>query len=68
MCLARAYVVASATDAEGKLVMENVTRVKVDGERVQLTSLLGDKEELQARITSIDFADSKVVLESASNS
>ena len=66
MCLAKAYVNTSATELDGKLVMENVTRVEVDGNRVTLTSLLGDAEELQARVSSIDFVDSKVVLESAS--
>ena len=63
MCLAKAYVRASATDSEGKLLMENVIRVEVDGDRVYLSSLLGDSEELQARITFVSFVDSRLVLE-----
>jgi len=65
MCLAKAYVRSAASEAEGELLMENVTRINVDGDKVSLTSLLGDAEELQARITSIDFVDSRLVLESA---
>jgi predicted RNA-binding protein len=65
MCLARAYVRASAADSEGKLLMENVTRVEVDGDRVHLSSLLGESEELQARITFVSFVDSRLVLETA---
>jgi predicted RNA-binding protein len=63
MCLAKAYVRASATGSEGKLLMENVIRVEVDGDRVHLSSLLGDSEELQARITLVSFVDSRLVLE-----
>ena len=44
------------------MVMENVTRVEVDGDRVRLRSLLGDTEELQARIASIDFDQGRLVL------
>ncbi len=65
MCLAKAYVRASATDAEGKLLMENVIRVEVDGDRVHLSSLLGDSEELQARISFVSFVDSRLVLETS---
>jgi predicted RNA-binding protein len=65
MCLAKAYVRSAVAESEGKLIMENVTRVEVDGERVHLTSLLGDTEELQARITFVSFIDSKLVLETA---
>lgn len=64
MCLAKAYVRSSATESDDRLLMENVTQVEIDGDKVSLKSLLGDMEELQARISSIDFADSKVVLES----
>ena len=63
MCLAKAYLRASATDSEGKLLMENVTRVEVDGDRVHLSSLLGETEELRARITFVSFVDSRLVLE-----
>ena len=64
MCLAKAYVRSSATESDDRLLMENVTQVEIDGDTARLKSLLGDMEELQARISSIDFADSKVVLES----
>ena len=65
MCLAKAYVRSSATEPDGKLLMENVTQVEIDGDTARLKSLLGDVEELQGHISTIDFADSKIVLESA---
>jgi len=63
VCLAKAYVRTPTVEAEGRLLMENVTRVQVDGDRVHLTSLLGETQELQARISSVNFADARLVLE-----
>ncbi len=64
MCLAKAYVRVAADDADATLLMENVSRVAVEGDRVRLTSLLGDIEELTARIVKIDFVEGKLALES----
>jgi predicted RNA-binding protein len=63
MCLAKAYVHAKDDD-EKRLIMENVTRVAIDGDQVRLTSLLGDVEELPGRVTSIDFMEGRLALES----
>ena len=63
MCLAKAYVRAADED-DGRLLMENVTRVVIDGDQVRLTSLLGDVEELPGRVTTIDFMEGKLGLES----
>jgi predicted RNA-binding protein len=62
MCLAKVYV---RTDTAEELVMENVTHVVVNDGRVLLTSLFMETEELQGRITSVDFTPAKLVLESA---
>ena len=63
MCLAKAYVRA-ANDDDSRLLMENVTKVFIDGDQVRLTSLLGDVEELPGRVTSIDFMEGRLGLES----
>jgi predicted RNA-binding protein len=75
MCLAKAYV-RSQTDPkdldardkgvdEGLLIMENVTQVQVDGDRIHLRSLLGDAETVQGRVINIDFAEGRLVLQGA---
>ena len=64
MCLAKVYVSAAAGDAGAELLMENVARIVVDGDRVRLSSILGETEELPGRITTIDFVAGKVALES----
>jgi predicted RNA-binding protein len=63
MCLAKAFVHAADED-ENRLLMENVTRVAIDGDQIRLTSLLGDVEELPGRVTSIDFMEGRLALES----
>jgi predicted RNA-binding protein len=73
MCLAKAYLRPDGADSGGAgsggtpsggdLLMENVTKVEVDGNTVRLRSLFGDTEVLLGRIASIDFAEATLVLE-----
>ena len=76
MCLAKAYLrpppdpdialTEGGTGVNGSLlVMENVTQVDVDGNQIRLKSLFGDTETLQGRVLSIDFAEARLVLQSA---
>jgi predicted RNA-binding protein len=50
-------------DAGGGLLMENVTKVEVDGGTVRLRSLFGDTEVVLGRIANIDFSEGTLVLE-----
>ena len=76
MCLARAYVrgaseagVAGDRSATGvdedRLLMENVTQVDVDGDQIRVRSLLGGVELVRGHVASIDFAEGRLVLQSA---
>ena len=76
MCLAKAYVrplaepeaaptATGSVEGSGVLVMENVTQVDVNGSDIRLRSLLGDAQTLQGHVTSIDFAEGKLVIRSA---
>jgi predicted RNA-binding protein len=68
MCLAKAYVnVAGATvddDRAPELVMENVTRLTMEGDRIALMSLLGATREITGRVVSMDFMEGRLLLES----
>ncbi len=63
MCLAKAFVQVAGEDGEERLTMENVARVSVEGDRVWLTSILGQTAELAARINSMDLVGGRLVLE-----
>ena len=64
MCLAKVYVSAAADEDGPRLLMENVTRVVVEGEKVLVTSLFSETDELHARIASVDFAEARLMLQS----
>ncbi len=47
----------------GELVMEDVVRVVVEGEKVKLWDILGSSKELKAKISEIDLVGHKIILE-----
>jgi predicted RNA-binding protein len=53
----------AGSDAGAGLLMENVTKVEVDGDAVRLRSLFGDTEVVPGRIARIDFAEGILVIE-----
>jgi predicted RNA-binding protein len=68
MCLAKAYVhateAAAGGDSGATLVMENVTRLTMEGDRIALMSLLGATREITGRVVSMDFMEGRLLLES----
>ncbi len=64
MCLAKVYVGTAVDEEDPTLVMENVARVVVEGDKVRLTSLFSETDELHARISSVDFAEARLMLQS----
>ncbi len=47
----------------GELVMEDVVRIVVEGEKVKLWDILGSSKELKAKISEIDLVGHKIILE-----
>jgi predicted RNA-binding protein len=60
MCLAKAYLGGTS---EKELLAEEVTSVKVEDGRLVVTTLFGEKKEVTARISEIDFRASRILLE-----
>lgn len=60
MCLSKAYV-----EKAGKkdFLMTDIASVKVDGGKLILSSLFGEKKELNAHIIEIDFTANNLRLE-----
>lgn len=63
MCLAKAYMQVAGSEEQGELVLENVARVFIDGDRIRLTTILGQTEEFRARLRSADLVEGRLILE-----
>ena len=60
MCLAKAYI---GKKEENDLVMEEIASIKVEDDKLLVTSLFGEQKEVAARIREIDFKSSDIILE-----
>jgi predicted RNA-binding protein len=60
MCLSKAYL---NKNGEKQLVMEDVSSVIIEDDRVLLSTLFGEKEEIKAGIKEIDFMTHSILLE-----
>ena len=60
MCLSKAYV---EKGGKKEFLMTDIASVKVDGGKLVLQSLFGEKKELNATIREIDFTASVLKLE-----
>jgi predicted RNA-binding protein len=61
MCESNAYMINQGSQ---ELLMESVTFIKPEGERVFLKSLFGEEKSVQARIVEMDLGAQKILLES----
>ena len=59
MCMANAYLDAGG---ERELLLEDVSRVEIKGNRVRVETLFGDAREVEAVVREIDFQGGSLVL------
>ena len=59
MCLARVYEVAK----EGEPIVEDIAYMIIEGNRVEIETLFGERRVFQGKVRQVDFVKSKVVLE-----
>lgn len=60
MCLAKAYLVGNG---QRKLLLEEVALIEIRDKKLRLSTIFGEKKELEAVIKAVDFQNSNVVLE-----
>ena len=60
MCLAKLYPLGD----DKKPVLENVTQITIEDGQIQVETLFGEKQVFQGKIRRINFAESKVQMES----
>jgi predicted RNA-binding protein len=63
MCESHAYLVEGTDE---KLIMEDVVNIKVEGNTVILTNIIGEEKTLDAEVESISFLDHRILLRSIS--
>lgn len=61
MCESHAYLVEGADE---RLIMEDVVSIKVEGNSVTLTNIIGEEKTLPAEVESISFLDHRILLKS----
>ena len=60
MCMVKAYIDAGG---ERQLLLEDVSKVEIDGKQIRVATLFGDTRELEAVIREVDFQNGSIVLE-----
>jgi predicted RNA-binding protein len=59
MCLARVY---EATE-DGEPIIEDIAYMTIDGNRVEIETLFGERKVFQGKVRQVDFVKSRVELE-----
>jgi predicted RNA-binding protein len=60
MCLAKAYI---GNGGQEELLAEEIASVKAEGDKLLVTTLFGERQEVAATIKEIDFRTSRIRLE-----
>ena len=59
MCLAKAFI----NNSNKQPILEDIARVRVQGDRVELETLFGEGKVISGRVVEIDFSTSKILLD-----
>ena len=59
MCLAKAYLGRGSDEP----ILQDIARMRLDGERVQMETLFGQEKTIQGKVLEVDFSASKIVIE-----
>jgi len=60
MCLAKAYLMG---DGQRELLLEEVALIEIRDKKLRLSTIFGEKKELEAVIKAVDFQNSSIILE-----
>ena len=60
MCESKVFLIKNGKE---ELIMEEVTRIEVDGDKLTIYGILGDKKELNGKVVLMDLIGHKIVLE-----
>ncbi len=61
MCLAKAYM---GEAEKNDFIMEDVTRLRIEGSKLHLATLFGERKEIEGILKEVDFQNARIVIES----
>lgn len=64
MCLAAAY----TSKDNDKPILREITHIGLDGDAIEMETLLGERKVLRGKITQIDFMSARVTIEQLTQS
>lgn len=59
MCLAKAFI----NNSSKQPILEDIARLRVEGDRVELETLFGEGKMIPGRVVEIDFSTSRILLD-----
>ncbi|NWF78383.1 MAG: CooT family nickel-binding protein [Chloroflexi bacterium] len=59
MCLAKAFIINSSKQP----IFEDIARLRVLGDRVEMETLFGEEKVVPGRVVEIDFSNSSILLD-----
>ena len=57
MCLARAYLQSE------ELILEDIAKLSIDGNKVNLRTLFGEEKEIEGYLKEVDFQGARIIIE-----
>ncbi|MCD6494204.1 MAG: CooT family nickel-binding protein [Archaeoglobaceae archaeon] len=60
MCESKVFLIR---DGREELLMEDVTRIEIEGDKLKIYGILGEKKELEGKVVLMDLIGHKIVLE-----
>ena len=60
MCLSTAYKLVP--DGEDEKICEYISEMKIDGDKITLTDIMGREIEIRGTVKSMDFVSSKILI------
>ena len=59
MCLAKAYL---GEAEKNDFIMEDVVLLRIEGDKLNLTTLFGERKEIEGSVREVDFQNSRIII------
>ena len=60
MCLAKAYL---NEVKDNEFILEDVTQLRIEGSKLHLVTLFGERKEIEGSVREVDFQNSRIIID-----